>query len=240
MSSALARLAEDPSSSRPTEGAERIVNDRYCVDDRLGAALGRRLPSADRGRSGCRSCSTGEILDCRDIERTFWNVGRRRAAVSPRKSARARLARTRPPWDPVVAAMVLAEDPPKRRHRIRRIETFGEHLAGLEIMLRPGRLSEEARRGASGGTADVRARMRRGGCSGSLASTTSRSRSRLPIGARRPVPRRGRHAPWRGAAGVQGSRPRPAGTRRSRSACRPRGAGAVHFVRADPAAARIR
>jgi GNAT superfamily N-acetyltransferase len=48
-----------------------------------------------------------------------------------------------PPWDPVVAAMVLAEEPPLSGGvQIRRIETFDDHLAGLEVMLASDRFSQ--------------------------------------------------------------------------------------------------
>src|SRR4051794_1212325 len=140
MSSALARLAEDPELHvDPPEGAERIVDDRYCVtigSERRWAGV-CRLRIADDAAAG--TAVTREILQLvGSIERTFWNVG---STAEPRSlPERLRALGWRdpePPWDPVVAAMVLEEEPPPADGSIavRRIETFGDHLAGLEIML---------------------------------------------------------------------------------------------------------
>ena len=104
---------------------------------------------------------------------------------------------------------------------IRRIETFEDHLAGLEIMLASDAFSQEAmarsgrRRGRHSSGACAAA-----GCSGSPSSTARRSRSRSPSGARSacssPAARR---CPRRAAAGAIGRSSGRAGTRPWRSAC---------------------
>ena len=168
MSSALARLAEDPEFHvDPPEGAERIVDDRYCVtigSERRWAGV-CRLRIADDPAAVV--AVTGEILDLvGDIERTFWNVGSTAEPQSLPERLRALGWRDpEPPWDPVVAAMVLAEEPPAADGiAVRRIETFGDHLAGLEIMLASDAFSEEARaRERAEARQTFERRMRRGG-----------------------------------------------------------------------------
>ena len=192
--------------------------------DRLGAALGRRLPPAIRGRSGGGGAATDEILGLvGDIERTLWNVGS--SAEPPSLPERLRALGWRdpePPWDPVVAAMVLAEEPPASDGvEIRRIETFDDHLAGLEIMLASDAFSQEvmARSGRRRVRPSSGARAA-AACSGSPSSMTSRSRSRSPIGARSacssPAAQR---SPRRAVAGAIGLSSGRAGTRPWRSAC---------------------
>jgi GNAT superfamily N-acetyltransferase len=168
MSSALARLAEDPEFHvDPPEGAERVVDDRYCVtigSERRWAGV-CRLRIADDPAAVI--AVTGEILDLvGDIERTFWNVGSTAEPQSLPERLRALGWRDpEPPWDPVVAAMVLAEEPPAADGiAVRRIETFGDHLAGLEIMLASDAFSEEARaRERAEARHAFERRMRRGG-----------------------------------------------------------------------------
>ena len=147
MRSALAQLAEDPEFYvEPPEGAERILDDRYCVV--IGSE--RRWAGVCHLRFGddpaAVAAATGEILGLvGDIERTMWNVGS--SAEPPSLPERLRGLGWRdpePPWDPVVAAMVLAEKPPASDAvEIRRIETFDDHLAGLEVMLASDAFSQE-------------------------------------------------------------------------------------------------
>jgi GNAT superfamily N-acetyltransferase len=75
----------------------------------------------------------------------MWNVGP--SAAPPMLPDRLRSAGLRdpdPPFDPVAAAMILtSEPPPAPGIEVRRIETFEEHLAGLEIIL-SGNWTQEA------------------------------------------------------------------------------------------------
>lgn len=148
MISALAQLAEDPDLYvEPPEGAERIIDDRFCVtigSERRWAGV-CHLRIADE--PDAVSATTDEILGLvGDIERTFWNIGS--TAEPPSLPERLRALGWRdpePPWDPIAAAMVLAEEPPGADGiAVRRIETFDDHLAGLEIMLGSDRFSPEA------------------------------------------------------------------------------------------------
>ena len=148
MISALAQLAEDPDLHvDPPEGANRIVDPRYCVtigSERRWAGV-CHLRIADDPTAV--TAVTGEILGLvGDIERTFWNVGS--TAEPPSLPERLRSLGWRdpePPWDPVAVAMVLTEEPPGADTvTVRRIETFEDHLAGLEIMLASDAFSQEA------------------------------------------------------------------------------------------------
>jgi hypothetical protein len=168
MSSALARLAEDPELyTDPPEGAERIVDDRYCVtigSERRWAGV-CRLRIADDPAAVV--AVTGEILQLLGgIQRTFWNVGSTAEPESLPERLRALGWRDpEPPWDPVVAAMVLAEEPPAAEGiAVRRIEAFDDHLTGLEIMLGSDAFSEEAMaRERAEARQTFERRMRRGG-----------------------------------------------------------------------------
>ena len=168
MSSALARLAEDPELyTDPPEGAERIVDNRYCVtigSERRWAGV-CRLRIADDPAAVV--AVTGEILELLGgIQRTFWNVGSTAEPESLPERLRALGWRDpEPPWDPVVAAMVLAEEPPAAEGiAVRRIEAFDDHLTGLEIMLASDAFSEEAMaRERAEARQTFERRMRRGG-----------------------------------------------------------------------------
>ena len=148
MISALAQLAEDPDLHvDPPEGANRIIDDRYCVtigsERRWAGVCHLRITD----EPGAVSAATDEILGLvGDIERTFWNVGS--TAEPPSLPERLRALGWRdpePPWDPVAAAMVLTEEPPGTDGvEIRRIETFEDHREGLEIMLASDAFSQEA------------------------------------------------------------------------------------------------
>ena len=148
MMSALAQLAEDPDLYvDPPEGAERIVDPRYCVtigSERRWAGV-CHLRIADD--PAAVAAVTGEVLGwVGDIERTFWTIGS--TAEPPSLPDRLRALGWRdpePPWDPVAAAMVLADEPPTADGiAVRRIETFEDHLTGLEIMLASDAFSPEA------------------------------------------------------------------------------------------------
>jgi hypothetical protein len=168
MSSSLARLAEDPELHvDPPEGTERIVDDRYCVtigSERRWAGV-CRLRIADD--PAAVAAVTGEILELLgDIRRTFWNVGSTAEPESLPERLRALGWRDpEPPWDPVVAAMVLAEEPPEAEGiEVRRIETLGDHLTGLEIILASDAYSADAMaRERAEARQTFERRMRRGG-----------------------------------------------------------------------------
>ena len=180
-----------------------------------------------------------------DIERTFWNIGS--TAEPPSLPERLRALGWRdpePPWEPVAAAMVLAEEPPGADGvEIRRIETFDDHLAGLEIMLASDAFSEEAMaRERAEARQTFERRTRRGGLQWLAVldetpvafALADRSPVGLYLAGGATLPEaRGRgcyralvRARWDEAVNA-----RPAGAR---------GAGAVRIVGADPAAARIR
>ena len=168
MSSELAALAEDPEFYlEPPEGAERLVDERYCVvigSERRWAGV-CRLRLADE--QAAVTMAVDEILArVGDIDGAVWNIGSSaRPSALPDRLREVGFRDPEPPWEPVVAAMVLATEPPIADDvEIRRIETFDDHLAGLEIMLAADSFSPEAmakERALARQTFDRR--MRRGG-----------------------------------------------------------------------------
>ena len=87
------------------------------------------------------------ILDhIEGIENTLWNIGP--SARPARLGDRLRQLGFRdpePPFEPVAAAMILTDEPPATDGiEVRRIETFDEHLAGLEIVLAADAWSPQA------------------------------------------------------------------------------------------------
>jgi hypothetical protein len=162
--SAVAALAEDPELYVvPAEDAERIVSDRYCVvigPQRRWAGVCRLRFSSRPSPSSLSSLSSlsstvddeiaatvGEIRQlttgCSEV---VWNVGS--SATPPDLPERLRtygLVDPEPPYDPVCAAMVLETEPPRVPDVVvTRVETFEQHLAGLEIMLAASAWSEAA------------------------------------------------------------------------------------------------
>jgi GNAT superfamily N-acetyltransferase len=148
MTHPLRALAEDPEFFvEPPEGAQRIVDDRFCVvvgpHRRWGGVCRLRLPDAAvevaRAVADIRALVDG-------IEQVVWNVGS--SAVPDGLAQQLRglgLRDPDPPMDPVVAAMVLEDEPPEVPGiEVRRIETFEDHQAGLEIMLGAAHWPERA------------------------------------------------------------------------------------------------
>ena len=126
--------------------------------DRLGNGAGR--PSAACGSRTSRPSRrrTGEILGLvGDIERTFWNIGPTSEPPCCRTPARARLARSRAALgagrrcDGAGGGAAAADE-----STVRRIVTFDDHLAGLEIMLAADSFSPERRRVSGPTQPDIR------------------------------------------------------------------------------------
>ena len=168
MGQELRNLAEDPELFvDPPEGGERIVDDRFCVaigSERRWAGVCRlRLP----GEEPELVATVDEILRLvARIEAVVWNVGSSALPDDlPERLRELGLREPDPPLEPVVAAMVLEHEPVGVEGvEVRRIQTFDDHLKGLEIMLASDTWSESA-------AAEQRARareayerrMRRGG-----------------------------------------------------------------------------
>lgn len=132
-------LAEDPELHLlPPEDGERIVDDRFCL------TIGSTLPWAGVCRlrlapaPGDVEAAVAEIRDLlQKIPKVVWNVG---SSATPKDLPGQLLAlglrHPDPPLDPLCAAMVLTTEPETVAGvDVRRIETFEDHLAGLEILL---------------------------------------------------------------------------------------------------------
>jgi GNAT superfamily N-acetyltransferase len=151
----LIALAEDPEYFiEPAEGAERIVDDRYCLiigpDRRWASVCHLRFP----GDHAEQEATVAEIhRRIEGIEPTVWNVGSSSTPESlPDRLRELGLRDPDPPMDAVCAGMALAEEPPAVVGvQVRRIENLEEHRAGLEIMLAAATWTDEA-------AADERAR----------------------------------------------------------------------------------
>lgn len=148
MTAGLSDFAEDPEYFiEPPEGAERIADDRFCVvigSERRWAGVCRlRLP----GEPAMLAATVEEILGLvSGVTTVVWNVGS--SARPERLPERLRALGLRdpdPPLDPVVAVLVLAEQPAAVAGvEVRRIESLDDHLTGLEIMLAAATWTEEA------------------------------------------------------------------------------------------------
>jgi GNAT superfamily N-acetyltransferase len=102
-----------------------------------------RLPGEDKAFGA----AVGAALDLTEgIENTLWNIGP--SSRPGRLVDRLRQLGFRdpqPPFDPIAAAMILTDEPPAADGvEVRRIETFDEHRAGLEIMLAADTWSPQA------------------------------------------------------------------------------------------------
>ena len=166
-SAALIAFAEDPDLfAEPPDGSERIVDDRCCLTigpERRWAGVCRlRLGGPDEVRStvaGIRELTEG-------IDPVLWNVGSSATPSGLPELLRALgLGDPDPPFDPVVAAMVLVSEPAAADGiETRRIATLEDHVAGLEIVLAASRWTEKAaadERRRAGATFEQR--QRRGG-----------------------------------------------------------------------------
>lgn len=148
MTAALSLLAEDPEFHlAPPEAGERIDDDRFCLsidsDRRAAGVCHLRLPD-DPGRlegvvNEIRRLVTG-------VPRVIWNLGSSaRPPGLPARLLALGLRDPEPPLDPVSAAMILTTEPSAVEGvEVRRIETFEEHLVGLEILLAADRWSAAA------------------------------------------------------------------------------------------------
>jgi len=147
----LRNLAEDPDFYLlPPEEGERIADERFCLliaSERRRADVCRlRLSEEPR----LLEDAVEEILDrVRGITTVVWNVGSSaQPADLPARLRALGLREPDPPLDAVAAAMILTEEPVSVDDvEVRRIETFDDHLIGLEILLAADTWSAEARAG---------------------------------------------------------------------------------------------
>src|SRR5881296_521448 len=148
ISPALIALAEDPEYFvEPPAGSERIADDRFCVvvgPHRRWAGVCRLRLSPEPGEVAEAVAEIRSLVD--RIGSVVWNVGSSATPAGlPERLRELGLRDPDPPMDPVVAAMALEHEPPAVAGvDVRRIETFEEHLAGLEIMLAAAHWSEQA------------------------------------------------------------------------------------------------
>lgn len=139
MVSALQQLAEDPERFvEPPQGAERVLDDRFCLvigPNRRWAGVCRlRLPQEENRFAG----TVAEISRLVEGIRTVtWNVSSSARPLGAHERLRGYgCGDPDPPFDPVVAAMILTTEPPGAEGiEVRQIESFDDHLAGLEILL---------------------------------------------------------------------------------------------------------
>lgn len=139
ISSALIALSEDPDLYiEPPEGADRYVDGRFCLTigpHRRWAGVCRLRLTDDAEQTA------GAVAEIRrltaGIEHVIWNVGSSATPAGlPERLRALGLTDPEPPFEPLVAAMALEDEPPAADGvDVRRIETLEEHLAGLEIML---------------------------------------------------------------------------------------------------------
>jgi GNAT superfamily N-acetyltransferase len=142
----LAAFAEDPAAFvEPSEGTERIENERFCLTISPGRVWGGicrlrlRPDEVEETVSEIRRLTDG-------VATVTWNVG---SSVSPPnlpdRLRRLGLGDPEPPLDPVCAALVLATEPPGVDGiDVRRVETFEDFLTGLEIVLAADTWSAES------------------------------------------------------------------------------------------------
>ena len=168
VNSELARFAEDPEFYlEPPEGAERFEAERYCLtigSRRRWAGVCRlRLPDERE----LIASTVHEIIDLVEgVERVVWNVGPSSGSRSlPDELRSLGLRDPDLPLEPLVAAMILTNEPPSGGDvEVRRIASIDDHLAGLEILLASDTWTPEwamAERASAEETYEKR--MRRGG-----------------------------------------------------------------------------
>jgi GNAT superfamily N-acetyltransferase len=168
ISPALIALAEDPDFFiEPPEDSDRYVDGRFCLTigpHRRWAGVCRlRLPDGaaqiEEAVAEIRRLTTG-------IEHVTWNVGSSATPVGlPARLRTLGLGDPESPFDPLVAAMALEQEPPAVQGvDVRRIETLDEHRTGLEIMLASSTWSNAAAEAERERAEEVFARrQRRGG-----------------------------------------------------------------------------
>jgi len=147
-SASLVAFAEDPDFYiEPPDGSERVATDQYCVT--VGPK--RRWAGVCRLRFPEGPAEIARIVDeirglVDGVERVIWNVGSSATPADlPERLRSLGLRDPDPPLDPVVAAMALAHEPPGAEGvDVRPVETLGEHVAGLEIMLASDEWSDTA------------------------------------------------------------------------------------------------
>lgn len=148
ITSMLAALAEDPDFFiEPPEGSHRVVDERFCLvigPHRRWAGVSRlRLPP----RAEDLSSTVAEIHEIASgIEQVVWNVGSSATPEGlPDTLRQLGLHAPEPPMDAVCAGMALDHEPPGVDGvEVRRIQTFEEHLAGLDVMLAAAAWTERA------------------------------------------------------------------------------------------------
>jgi hypothetical protein len=168
ISPALIALAEDPDYFiEPPEGSERHADERFCLTigpHRRWAGVCRLRLADDAQQIACAIAEIRQLTA--GIEHVMWNVGSSATPTGLHERLRGLgLGDPEPPFDPIAAAMALEHEPPAVDGvEIRRIETLGEHLAGLEIMLVSATWSDAAAAAQREGAEEVfERRQRRGG-----------------------------------------------------------------------------
>jgi hypothetical protein len=142
----LAAFAEDPAAFiEPSEGAERIEDERFCLTispGRVRAGICRlrlRPEQVEETVEEIRRLTEG-------VEFVTWNVGS--SALPADLPARLRelgLGDPQPPLDPLCAALVLASPPPVADEvEVRRVSSFEDSLSALEIMLASDTWSDDS------------------------------------------------------------------------------------------------
>jgi hypothetical protein len=147
--SQLAALAEDPEYfAAPPEGSRRVADERFCLTigprGRWAGVCRLRL-----GEGGAMLADAVAEIRSRTqgVAPVIWNVGSSASPVDlPVRLRELGLGDPDPPFDPVVTAMTLASPPPPAPAGVDVVvvETFQQHLAGLEIMLASDEWPESA------------------------------------------------------------------------------------------------
>jgi hypothetical protein len=247
ISSALVALAEDPEFFiDPPEGSERRTDERFYLTigphGRWAGVCRLRLP--DDADQIARAVAEIQGLTA-GIDNVTWNVGSSATPAGlPERLRALGLHDPAPPLEPLVAAMALEHEPPEVQGvEVRRIETLAEHLAGLEIMLTSSTWSDAAAAAERDRAEEVFERRQRRGGLHWLAylegrpvaiAIADRGGAGLFLAGGSTLPEARRRGCYRALVPCAMERGDPARSTRSR------GAGAVRFLRADPAKARVR
>ena len=168
ISPALVELAEDPEFFiEPADGSRRTADERFCLT--IGpygrhAGVCRLRLASDPDEVAETFAEIRELAA--GVESVLWNVGSSATPTGLAGLLRALgLRDPDPPFEAVVAALVLEQEPPRVEGvEVRRIETFEQHLAGLEILIASATWAERAAAAERERAEEVfEHRMRRGG-----------------------------------------------------------------------------
>ena len=167
-SPALVELAEDPEFViEPADGSRRTADERFCLTigpyGRHAGVCRLRLASdpdqVAETVAEIRGLAAG-------VESVVWSVGSSATPAGLAGLLRALgLRDPDPPFEAIVAALVLEQEPPRVEGvEVRRIESLEQHLAGLEILIASATWAERAAAAERERAEEVfEHRMRRGG-----------------------------------------------------------------------------